>query len=150
MTNPLAPLRWLNIKLPQAKQTKKKIPSEFPQGFVFVARSELGGGVEVLSVTGVLLPGLASARGASAPCPQLPHHPRRRSAAAEALSLCRAKGSALPAWFLAQRGKMVPLFFSCKGIIWVYLSLVVITPLACPPAASFYLSGGSQAHVDYL
>jgi len=32
--------------------------------------------VEVLSVTGVLLPGLASARGASAPCPQLPHHPR--------------------------------------------------------------------------
>lgn len=44
MSNPLTPLQWLNIKLPQAKQTKKKkiiwIP---PRLLSFVARFELEG-----------------------------------------------------------------------------------------------------------
>lgn len=39
MSNPLTPLQWLNIKLPQAKQTKeKKKSSKFPQGFCLCSK----------------------------------------------------------------------------------------------------------------
>lgn len=43
MSNPLTPLQWLNIKLPQAKQTNKKNPLNSPKAFVFVTRFELEG-----------------------------------------------------------------------------------------------------------
>lgn len=37
MSNPLTPLQWLNIKLPQAKQTKN-LSSAFPQGFCLCSK----------------------------------------------------------------------------------------------------------------
>lgn len=112
--------------------------------------TQLPSALEVLSVTEVSLAGLASAGDAEHAVPIASTLSLEMQQDVRGSIPLQSKGIHLIHTGFSPKRQNGTSFFPYKGIIWVYRSLGVITPLVCAPLASFYSSGGSQAHADCL